>query len=61
MGACRSCELYSMRVEHLQDLDSTMLVTVPNTKTKIVRKFTITGHFYKICKKYINNKIYQLL
>lgn len=54
MGACRANEMYSMKLEHLQDLGSTLLITVPNTKTKITRKFTITDKFYKICKKYID-------
>lgn len=54
MGACRANEMYSMKLEHLQDLGSAFLITVPNTKTKITRKFTITDKFYQICKKYIN-------
>ncbi|KAJ8974417.1 hypothetical protein NQ317_015472 [Molorchus minor] len=45
MGACRANEPYFMKLEHL---------TVPHTKTKITRKFTITDKFYQICKKYIN-------
>lgn len=54
MGACRANEMHNMNIEDIQDLGSTMLVTIPNTKTKIVRQFTITGQFYYICKKYIN-------
>jgi hypothetical protein len=54
MGACRSNELYEMKITHLQDLGSAFLVNVPNTKTKICRKFTVTDNFYKICKTYIS-------
>lgn len=52
MGACRAHELHAMKIDDIQDLQSALLVTVPNSKTKIARKFTITGQFYKICKKY---------
>lgn len=52
MGACRTQELHSMTVEDLQDLGSAFLVTIPKTKTKVVRKFTITDKYYQICKKY---------
>lgn len=54
MGACRSNEMYTMTLDNLQDLGTAFLVTVPNTKTKITRKFTITEEFYPICKKYIS-------
>lgn len=30
------------------------MITVPNTKTKITRRFTITGDLHEICKKYIS-------
>ncbi|KAJ8918799.1 hypothetical protein NQ315_011083 [Exocentrus adspersus] len=53
MGACRSNELYLMKMKDIQDITSGLLVSVPNTKTKIIRKFTVTGKFYEICKKYI--------
>ena len=54
MGACRSNELHLMKVKDVQDLGTTILVTIPKTKTKIIRRFTITGDYYGICKKYIN-------
>lgn len=54
MGACRCNELKEMDIGNLQDLSSAILVNVPNTKTKIVRNFTITGNFYAIVKKYIS-------
>lgn len=53
MGACRNNEMHLMKMEDIQDLNSTLLITIPSTKTKIIRKFTVTGKFYDICKRYI--------
>lgn len=54
MGACRANEMHAMSIEDFQDLGSAMLVTIPN-RTKIGgRQFTITGHFYELCKKYVD-------
>lgn len=53
MGACRANELHSMKIEDFEDLGSAALITIPNTKTKIIRKFTVTDRFYLLCKKYI--------
>lgn len=52
MGACRSNELYNMKVEHIQYYDGCVQVLVPTTKTKIPRNFTITGDYYNIVRKY---------
>lgn len=54
MGACRSNELYEMQIEDVKDLGSTLLITIPKTKTKVIRKFTISDYFYNIVKKYMN-------
>lgn len=54
MGACRSNELHEMKIEDVKDLTTTLLITVPKTKTKVVRSFVITGQFYGIVKKYMN-------
>lgn len=54
MGACRAAELHSMQITDLEDHGSIFMVSVPNTKTKIARKFTVTGNFYTIVKKYLN-------
>lgn len=54
MGACRAAELYSMQITDLEDHGSIFMVSVPNTKTKIARKFTVTRNFYTIVKKYLN-------
>lgn len=52
MGACRIQELHALNNEDIQDLGSAILVTIPNPKTKVARRFTITDKFYHICKKY---------
>ncbi|XP_063910019.1 uncharacterized protein LOC135143278 [Zophobas morio] len=54
MGACRTQELHSMRIQDIKDLNSAFLVTLPNTKTKIRRSFTVTEDYYLICKKYLD-------
>lgn len=52
MGACRKHELWQMKTDHIEDLGTAILIRVPDTKTKLERKFTITGHFCTIFKKY---------
>jgi integrase len=54
MGACRTSEIHAIKVNDIVDINKTMLVTIPVTKTKSVRKFTITGKFYNVVQKYIN-------
>lgn len=54
MGACRSNELYEMKIEDVKDLNTTLIITIPKTKTKVVRSFIITDQFYGIVKKYID-------
>lgn len=54
MGACRSNELYSMKLEDIEDYNGALIVKIPFTKTKIPRSFTVSGEFYDICKKYMN-------
>ncbi|KAF2879920.1 hypothetical protein ILUMI_26249 [Ignelater luminosus] len=54
MGSCRAQELHNMQIEDLKDLNEAFLVTIPNTKTKIVRRFTVSDNFYTICKKYLH-------
>lgn len=53
MGACRAAELHSMQITDIEDHGSIFMITVPNTKTNIARKFTVTGAFYTIVKKYL--------
>ncbi|KAB0801684.1 hypothetical protein PPYR_03870 [Photinus pyralis] len=52
MGACRVCELSDMKVEDIKDFEGGVIITIPKTKTKIVRTFTVTGQFFDIYKKY---------
>ncbi|KAF2882741.1 hypothetical protein ILUMI_23474 [Ignelater luminosus] len=42
------------KIEDLKDLNKAFFVTIPNTKTKIARRFTVTDNFYTICKKYLH-------
>ncbi|CAH1381929.1 unnamed protein product [Tenebrio molitor] len=53
MGACRREELMKIEINHIEDLNTALVVHIPDTKTKIERQFVIGGNFYKICKKYI--------
>lgn len=58
-GALRSDELVKLTVDDVQDLGSTILVSVNNTKNHVNRAFTIVSKencaidFVVICKKYM--------
>lgn len=61
-GALRSDELLKLSVDDIQDLGSTILVSINNTKNKINRAFTIVSKeddvessidFVAICKRYM--------
>lgn len=54
MGACRRRELHKLEFRDVNDLGSSLLVTIKNKKTKTTRQFTVTGKYYEICKKYMN-------
>lgn len=54
MGACRRQELHDIKIQDVTDFSSTILVTLNNTKNKTTRKFTITGNYYNLCKKYMD-------
>lgn len=56
MGACRKCELYNMKVKDIQDFGTAYIVTVPKTRTRKPRKFTISDQFYPVCKKYLSGR-----
>ncbi|KAJ8912322.1 hypothetical protein NQ315_005926 [Exocentrus adspersus] len=47
-------ELYQTKITNFNDLGSAILITIPDTKTKLVRSFTVTGDYYDIFKKYSN-------
>ncbi|KAJ3649590.1 hypothetical protein Zmor_021324 [Zophobas morio] len=57
MGACRTQELHSMRIQDIKDLNSAFLVTLPNTKTKIRRSFTLDVY----TKKHFPNEDCQII
>lgn len=56
-GGCRREELKNMVVEDVEDLGSVLIVTIPNTKTKVQRKFTVTSgdglDLIKVYRKYV--------
>lgn len=54
MGGCRRKELHDLKVDHVKDVDSLLLVHITNSKTKTFRSFTVTGKYYAICKKYLD-------
>lgn len=54
MGACRRHELHQIKITNFNDLGSAVLITIPDTKTKTIRSFTVTSPYYEIYKKYAN-------
>lgn len=54
MGACRRHELHKLELRDVENLKSALVVTIKNKKTKTLRKFTVTGKYYNICKKYMD-------
>lgn len=54
MGACRTNELHSMKIEDIEDYNGALIVNIPVTKTKTSRSFTVSGEFYEICRKYLS-------
>lgn len=55
-GACRCHELARMCLEDLKDLRELYLVRIPVTKTKVERSFTVSGKYYEIVKRYVNER-----
>ncbi|KAJ8912855.1 hypothetical protein NQ315_007987 [Exocentrus adspersus] len=58
-GACRCCELTNLKSTHVKGAGSYLLVSIPDTKTGILRKFTIIEEGFcvnaiEICRKYIS-------
>ncbi|KAJ8912812.1 hypothetical protein NQ315_014395 [Exocentrus adspersus] len=57
--ACRCCELTNLKSTDVKDAVSYLLVSIPDTKTGISRKFTIIEEGFcvnaiEICRKYIS-------
>lgn len=53
MGACRRKELMKIELSHVEDLQTALLVHIPDGKNKTERQFAIGGSLYSICKKYM--------
>lgn len=58
-GACRCCELTNLKISDVQDRGAYLLVSIPDTKTGISRKFTIIEAGFSIntletCRKYMS-------
>ncbi|KAJ8976775.1 hypothetical protein NQ317_009694 [Molorchus minor] len=55
-GACRTDELVNLTVDDIKDVGSSLIVKIPNTKTKIPRIFVVTdvGNILKLFRKYLS-------
>ena len=49
-----------MTVNDVKDFQSMFLITIPKTKNYVLRSFTVIGEFYKILKKYIELRPYNV-
>lgn len=53
-GACRCDELVNLTVDNVEDVKSALIITIPNTKTKRPRSFTVLGDNYLgLYRKYV--------
>ncbi|KAJ8982179.1 hypothetical protein NQ317_001503 [Molorchus minor] len=55
-GACRTDELVNLTVDDIEDVGSSLIVKIPNTKTKIPRIFVVTdvGNMLQLFRKYLS-------
>ncbi|KAJ8980202.1 hypothetical protein NQ317_002214 [Molorchus minor] len=55
-GACRTDELVNLTVDDIKDVGSSLIVKIPNTKTKIPRIFVVTdvGNMLELFRKYLS-------
>ncbi|KAJ8979188.1 hypothetical protein NQ317_010948 [Molorchus minor] len=55
-GACRTDELVNLTVDDIVDVGSSLIVKIPNTKTKIPRIFVVTdvGNMLELFRKYLS-------
>ncbi|KAJ8975570.1 hypothetical protein NQ317_016981, partial [Molorchus minor] len=55
-GACRTDELVNVTVDDIEDVGSSLIVKIPNTKTKIPRIFVVTdvGNMLELFLKYLS-------
>lgn len=53
-GACRSDELVNLTIDNVEDVNSALIIKIPNTKTKRPRSFTVLGDNYlNLYRKYV--------
>ncbi|KAJ8980057.1 hypothetical protein NQ317_012897 [Molorchus minor] len=54
--ACRTDELFNLTVDDIEDVGSSLIVKIPNTKTKIPRIFVVTdvGNRLELFRKYLS-------
>jgi integrase len=57
-GACRCCELTNLKISDVEDRGAYLIVSIPDTKTGVSRKFTILEEGFSIntvekCRKYM--------
>lgn len=52
-GACRREELCQMTLDNIQDLGTSLMVTIPNTKTNVPRTFTVVGKYMEFYHRYL--------
>ncbi|KAJ8909977.1 hypothetical protein NQ315_013569 [Exocentrus adspersus] len=55
-GACRTDELVNLTVDDIEDVGSSLIAKIPNTKTKISRTFVVTdvGNMLELFRKYLS-------
>ncbi|KAJ8965347.1 hypothetical protein NQ317_016623 [Molorchus minor] len=55
-GACRTDKLVNLTVDDIEDVGSSLIVKIPNTKTKIPRIFVVTdvGNMLELFRKYLS-------
>ncbi|KAJ8965189.1 hypothetical protein NQ317_011139 [Molorchus minor] len=55
-GACRADELINLTVDDIEDVGSSLIVKIPDTKTKIPRIFVVTdvGNMLELFRKYLS-------
>ncbi|KAJ8967244.1 hypothetical protein NQ317_018144 [Molorchus minor] len=58
-GACRTDELVNLTVDDIEDVGSSLIVKIPNTKTKIPLIFVVTdvGNMLELFRKYLSLRL----
>lgn len=53
MGDCRREEFLKIENNHVTDVNTALIVNIPNTRTNTGRQFVVGDDYYQICKKYM--------